>query len=346
MQFGKTPFMIRQAGVSLIEIMVALVIGLLTTLVVMQSFIFFEAQKRTTTGGTDAQTNGAIALYTIARDLQMAGYSLLPAENSPLECNPLPSIAGVDISPVIITDGGAAAGASDTIAIRYGGSAMAGVPSVINAIVGTLATVDNNMGCAVGDVALLINGATCNITKVTAVSAVSPYTVTLLSATGAAGGVSLSCLGTWQQFSYDVTAGNLRVNAVDRVAGIVNIQAQYGISASANSNVVTQWVDATAATGWNTPTVANRNRIKAVRVAVVARSGVYEKDIVSAACSSETAASPTGVCAWDATSAAPITASPAPKVDLSNDPDWAHYRYKVFETIIPLRNTIWSWETL
>ncbi|MEW6562752.1 MAG: PilW family protein [Pseudomonadota bacterium] len=54
-------------------------------------------------------------------------------------------------------------------------------------------------------------------------------------------------------------------------ANIVNVQAQYGISATASSNVVTQWVDATGGT-WAAPTVNNRNRIKAVRVAVVARS--------------------------------------------------------------------------
>ena len=25
-----------------------------------------------------------------------------------------------------------------------------------------------------------------------------------------------------------------------------------------------------------------------------------------------------------------------------NDPDWQHYRYRVLETIIPLRNVIWA----
>ena len=43
---------------------------------------------------------------------------------------------------------------------------------------------------------------------------------------------------------------------------------------------------------------------------------------------------------------APFIASPAPTIDLSNDADWARYRYRIFETIIPLRNLIWAWETL
>ena len=31
-----------------------------------------------------------------------------------------------------------------------------------------------------------------------------------------------------------------------------------------------------------------------------------------------------------------------PAIDLSNDPDWEHYRYRVLETIVPLRNVIWA----
>jgi len=109
-----------QAGFSLIEILVGLVIGLLVSLVIMQVFTVYEGQKRTTTGASDAQTNGSIALYAITKELKMAGYGLLPAtDGAPLNCTTLTfGATGItDISPVIITDGGAAAGASDSIAI-------------------------------------------------------------------------------------------------------------------------------------------------------------------------------------------------------------------------------------
>ena len=65
------PTALRQNGLSLIELMVALVIGLVTTLVIMQVFSVFEDQKRATTGSADAKTSDNIALYLIARDLQM-----------------------------------------------------------------------------------------------------------------------------------------------------------------------------------------------------------------------------------------------------------------------------------
>ena len=48
-------------GFSLVEIMVALVIGMLGIIVMMQVFAMFEAQKRTTTGGDDAISSGSIA---------------------------------------------------------------------------------------------------------------------------------------------------------------------------------------------------------------------------------------------------------------------------------------------
>jgi type IV pilus assembly protein PilW len=328
-----------QKGVSIIETMVALVIGMIAAIVVMQVFSFFEGQRRSTTSGADAQTNGAIALYSIGRDLQAAGYGLMPAgKDSPLECNPEPSIGAISISPVVVTNG-ATATDSDVIAIRSGGSAMAGVPTAIRSVAGLTATVDNNFGCAVNDAAVLMNHATCNMTTVTALPGL--VGITLQSAAGAAANVNIACLGAWVETRYDVVGNFLRVNGVPTVPGVVNMQAQYGVSAQAQSNVITEWVDASGAT-WAAPSVANRNRIKAVRVAIVARSNLLERDIVSNPCSSVTAANPSGVCAWDATTVNP--AAEAPAIDLSNTADWRRYRYRVFETIIPLRNMVWSRE--
>ena len=54
----------------------ALVIGLLATFIIMQIFATSEGQKRTITGGADAQTDAAVALYLIERDLRQAGYGL------------------------------------------------------------------------------------------------------------------------------------------------------------------------------------------------------------------------------------------------------------------------------
>ena len=56
--------------------MVALVIGLVSVLATTQLFLISEGQKRTITGGGDAQTNGAFALYSLQRDIRQGGYGV------------------------------------------------------------------------------------------------------------------------------------------------------------------------------------------------------------------------------------------------------------------------------
>ena len=346
-----------QGGFTLIELMVGLTIGMLATVVIIQVISVFDAQRRTTTGSADAQTNGGIALNAIGREAQMAGYPLFPSTDSPMECTTLTfGATGItSINPVSITNGVATASvsASDTITIRYGISPMGGVPSPITAMAGTVASIDSNLGCQTSDITLVGLGTTCALSSATALSAVgvTPVTVTLQNATAATAGASLACLGAWNEISYAVNpvTGNLDrtsvVNGVSTttpsVTGVVNLHAQYGISAASNSNQVTQWVDASGAT-WAAPTVADRKRIKAIRIAVVARNDKLELSNVTTACSSTTATAPTGLCAWEGS-----VASPAPSIDLSpGNANWAQYRYRVFETIIPLRNVIWAKDTL
>jgi len=361
----------KQQGFSLIEILVGLAIGLLATLVIMQVFSVFEGQKRTTTGSADAQTNGSIAIYSIQHELKMAGYGLLPTVNAtPLACTTTNfSTTGMtSMSPVIITDGGTAAGASDSITVHYGTTTSGGVPSTITGVGVTGSndvTLDNNMGCQVGDIAMIVNGATCNFTSVTPTAAPNNVTVTLQNVAPAGVGLNLSCLGTWVTSifrvnpSYDPSGAtgaansqaymekttDLAVAGSPVVSDIVNIQAQYGVSAIASSNQITQWVNAVdgqASGNWGPSlTVADRNRIKAVHIAVVARSGLYEKNIVTNACKTVKGTANNGPCAWDDSNV-----DAAPQIDLSNDPNWQHYRYRVFDTIVPLRNMIWAKSTL
>jgi type IV pilus assembly protein PilW len=355
---------LHQTGFSLIELMVGLAIGLLATIVIIQVMSVFEAQRRTTTGSADAQTNGGIALYSLAREISQGGYPLLPVADSALECTTLnlnTGAAGITgITPVTITEGVATStvNASDSITIRYGTSLLGGaITQTTAAPAGLALTVSSNLGCAASDITLINTGAICNMSRVdptwVAGSPTLPTSLTLLDVSGGSvANANVACLGAWNEVTYAVNpaTGNLerttRINGVatppvPSVVGVVNIQAQYGISDTANSNQVTSWVNATGAT-WAAPTIADRNRIKAIRIAVVARNAKQEPTAVAAACSSTIAAAPAGVCAW-----AGSAASPAPVIDLSpGDANWARYRYRVYETIIPLRNVIWAKDTL
>ncbi len=62
------------------------------------------------------------------------------------------------------------------------------------------------------------------------------------------------------------------------VVGVVNLQAQYGVSTSATSNQIIQWVDPTGTWDPATITAANRNRIKALRISVIARNAKIEPE--------------------------------------------------------------------
>lgn len=325
----------RSLGFSLVELMVGMVIGLLATLVIMQVFSFFEGQKRTTTGGADAQTNGNVALYSIQREAAMAGYGLpvFSVQNPALFCEPLPThpVSGAGLFPVLITEGGAG---SDTLTVRYGSTQRGGIP-----ISGTFAaasvTVVNNLGCQVGDTALVVNGANCAMQTVSGLP--DNTHITLAAAPTVATG-NIACMGAWNEVAYTTDASGLTRNGTPSAADIVNFQAQYGLTAApatTNNSTITTWADAGAAA----PDLATRLRIRAVRVALIARSSTYEKDVVSYACDTANP-KPNQTCIW--------TSDPTPvNVDLSGlGTDWDHYRYGVFEAIIPLRNMVWSSNTI
>lgn len=108
---------------------------------------------------------------------------------------------------------------------------------------------------------------------------------------------------------------------------IVDLQAEYGVEDTTKTPPI-EWVPATGAT-WAAPTIANVRRIKAVRVAIVARSGEYEKP-EGTACDATTT---TAVAGWSSWASFDTSTYPA---------DWQCYRYKVFEAVIPLRNIIWA----
>lgn len=129
---------------------------------------------------------------------------------------------------------------------------------------------------------------------------------------------------------------------------IVSLKAQYGFDTRTGTNFqpragmqVTTWsatmidADSDGVVGG----AGDYQRIAALRLAVVARSKSPERPAPGAACNA-TAERPT-VFAGEQPSGvtpAPITVN----VAVPGDPlDWRCYRYRVFETIVPLRNASW-----
>ena len=354
--------------------MVGLAIGMLASLVIMQVFATFESQKRATTGASDAMTNGNIALFKVGHDVQSAGYSLIPlskSKGSPLLCTlPLyvdpvvvPLVKG--LFPVTIIDNYLGSG-SDAITVRYGDTVRGGTSTPIQGVAGPIITVESNFGCEIGNVTLVMKAAgnVCAVSRVRAMSApppppvppavLPPETLTLNDPTDTESGGTLACLGGWHEVTYTVDLvkynlqrqdlGNLAASSVEpAVAGIVNIQAQYGISAAPSSNDVVQWVDAVdgQANGNFGATMSRdeRNRIKAIHIAIVTRDAKMEPSNVTGVCTTAQGTVNNGPCAWDDTG----LAGAAPVINLNAIvPNWKQYRYRVFETVMPIRNVVFS----
>ncbi len=65
-----------QGGFSLIEILIGIVLGMITVIIIMRLFAGSEASKRATTGGSDAQINGSVALYNLQNAIRSSGYGI------------------------------------------------------------------------------------------------------------------------------------------------------------------------------------------------------------------------------------------------------------------------------
>lgn len=76
---------IHQHGFTLIEIMVAVVIGLFGVMAMTQMYIQAENNKKTSTNSGDAMIEGMVAMTELQRDIRMAGYGV--ANKLVLGCN-------------------------------------------------------------------------------------------------------------------------------------------------------------------------------------------------------------------------------------------------------------------
>jgi type IV pilus assembly protein PilW len=264
--------------------------------------------------------------------------------------------------PVQIVDGGAG---SDTVIAKRSADMLGALPATLTQAMPSSSAELNlswTTGFADGDVVLAINASAgnCTVMLVTQVQSAALKlqhnpggTVTYNPANSFQtnngwpaypAGSTIEKVGALIAHSYTVNATNqltlsdmsspLTSTTSVLSADIVGLKAQYGV-ANAGSQDVNAWVGATAASGWNTLDAAKIRRIKAVRVAIVARSPKREGADVSFPCkdTSGVVVNANGPCVWS---------DSEPVVNLSANPDWKKYRYRIYQTIIPLRNVIWA----
>ena len=364
-----------QLGVSLIDTMVGLTIGLMITLVITQVWGSFESQKQRTISSSSAQVSGLLALTGLEQDVRNAGAGLTDAaafscvntysyyESSGTTVSPIPAYAGsLAMIPVEIIDGGTGA---DTLTAKRAADFLGAIPGTLTQTMPSSSAelnVNFTTGFASGDTVLAIDATTgnCTVMQLTQVQGAAlklqhnpGATVTYNppnafqtsnSWPGYATGAKIEKIGQLLSHAYTANSSNQLVlldksnplSSVTSIIGadIVSLKAQYGV-ANAGSQDVNAWVKATSTTGWDALDAAKVKRIKAVRIVILARSSQRESADVTFPCkdTSGTVVNANGPCVWP---------DSEPVVNLASNADWKKYRYRIYQTIIPIRNVIWA----
>lgn len=343
-----TPSRRRQAGLSIIEIMVGMVVALLVSLAAAGSASVFTASQRQGIGAGGAAINGASALAALKNDAAGAGLGFFG--DSKYLCNKLNLsldaavvVDGADFSPVLITT----QGTSDRIDVVSSTEIAAGTNVLLNAATtGTSAELRSLLPVST-DQAVLLGpkdpGSPCMVRTVTAVTAATETTKQTLTfantgkynkaafttAVSYADKGRITLLGEVLWSRYRVSGTDLLLErpllggSATLVRNVMAFRAEYGVSAAAGQTTLDSWQPATA-TGFAPLSAANLPRVRALRIGLVTRSDQREK-----------VDKQTGQCEASATKPVLFGASVEPDVT-----DWQCYRYRVATVVVPLRNFV------
>lgn len=237
----------RQRGLTLVELMVAMTLGLVVVLGVVYVFSGARASHRHQESYSAIQEAGRIALEVLAREARMAGntgcgsVAYMTHLSGPSE----PPVAGElvfnnDVAISAVEGGGAVA---DQFTVVYGSPEQTGVvTSAANQIqVASVPALEINRALTAGD-PVLIND--CVNTEIATVQSVAGDVITLQAnlANEPRPGALVMRLER-STFSVDAN-GQLLRNGVALVGGVRDMQLLYGIATSASDRSAVQYVDA------------------------------------------------------------------------------------------------------
>jgi len=235
----------KHKGMTLIELMVAMTIGLGITLAITSVLIASENHKRTTTSTNDAQQTGTYAYYALDKVLRGAGSALagsaFPIDVGVLGCHLNASAAGtvifprttpfpqpfanfllgatnpLNVAPVLIGRQQSQDGVSDVIMVMGGSGSAGGVSrQITGGGTATNATLDNTVGFAQNDLLLVSQGgvADCLLEQVhTFTTPTLGFAATDIYYTATGGTTSMATLAG-STASYVTPLGNADANSV------------------------------------------------------------------------------------------------------------------------------------
>jgi type IV pilus assembly protein PilW len=371
----------RQRGISLIEMMVGVAIGMLCVLAIAQLLTLWEARKRTVTAGNDAQMSGTLGAYALERELRLAGHGFGTATADVMGCEVAasnstrsPSDITFNLRAVEIVKG--SNDGPDLIRVLYGNSAYFVASQPLLSATAEMKRLKSRDGFQLGDRAVVAGNlpVNCALIEVTghsvaqadAIEHESGKAYTTLagaakSATMNAAGGTGTTFTTGRVFNlgpapvqavWTVDTAKRALTRHDRfsepdtaakdvASDVVTLKAQYGIDLSGNGQIEEGEWTDTAAA------TTDWTQLRAVRFALLVRSRHFERP-------SGDAGAPVPV-----TPVAPAWARGGQSFVLKNldgttdsgssaltgaaaANNWRNYRYRVYEAVVPLRNMIWG----
>ncbi|WP_295645801.1 PilW family protein [uncultured Methylibium sp.] len=236
---SRPPIRLRSRGFSLVELLVAVTIGLVVTLAVFGVLAASEGRKRTSVALNDTNQSGAYAAYTVDRIVRSAGTgyaqgwpkigscrisaALTPAgETLPRTAAfPAPFTAvpqTVRLAPVVIFAGASDTG-SDVLMTMSGTAGFGEAPAAVlpGAITATQVLLANTIGLRANDLVLLAGGGECLLSQVASTKALCAGDPTSPSPTTTCG-QQLPLAGSY----YTATGAHTSLTAL---AGMTNVNA-------------------------------------------------------------------------------------------------------------------------
>ncbi|MCL2296915.1 MAG: PilW family protein [Proteobacteria bacterium] len=370
--------MIRQKGMTIVELMVAVLIASLSIYAVYQVYEGTERAKRTVASVGDAQVSGLYAIHLIESTIRSAGVGMMRDSGQRLagciagSMGGVTSPAGLTLRPLpVVIDGVRTPDDNfDDIFVFSGAPTLRAFPVQVAAVAGPVVTVAGTpLGFRSGDVLIEVTDSGCQAYIIQNAGAdaqgrisadVAGQTTVTLDRAGPAVNSWLIDIGTPKRARFYVDpdtntllmedwvlgAGGLWIiNRRDPiVSGVMSFRAQYGIGPNTGDvgaggrrtiGEVNEWRFADAP--W-TPAVFDTTpldidntvrRIRAIRLSIIVRSD--EQDINLAG-----GGAVQFVPFADCSGPAATTCSPVgPPLSFS-----AGWRYRMYETVIPLKNVI------
>jgi type IV pilus assembly protein PilW len=364
-------------GFSLVEMMVGIVVGLVGLLVVYKTLSVWDTSSRTTVSGGEAQVAGTLGMFSIERDIKLAGMGFGEAASAVMGCTVHGTDSGgrvVDFPMYPVQIASSPSGGPDAINVLAGNSSFFVSAGAFSGSTGSTKYVTQRAGFRNGDVAIVAGNATgaagssqCQLIQVTDNANVDGHTIEHVQGAfapdpvyGAASGVAqfngavasapaftsgtmynLGPTPTWNR--WEVVGGVLK--RTDNLQGTPEMDVAEGVvDMRALYGIDLDGSHTITNAEWTAATPTDWTAVLAVRVALLVRSRQFEKPS-TAATTAVTATAPE----WGpAASRVPFTmgnVSGGADTYGPNDAvadNWRYYRYRVYEKVIPLRNMIWG----